>query len=301
VGCGAALTLVALAGVPVTARAAVDAVAPGLLVDLARVWGVGGCIQVGLPDVHLSAACAVLAGARAAVSATPAVNVGLAVDELDVLRALAVAVPSAILGTGLVALEPRQATVLVHLAEVDGAVQTARELGHIDVHGELLVEQVKQAVLFVAGHQVDAGPDVLAVVVLGDKIEPQRAGLGRRDAVCLLVVGTVNGAVCRACRTVGARRLVPGTARVAVGVAVGDVRPAPVGLRSVSQLSGGPAGCKTTYVKDHGGVLLGARPGRGADLDGERGVLFGRVSADLLAEHEAGEGERCCYLLVHGG
>ena len=294
-----ALTLVALARVPVVASAAVDTIAPGLLGDLARVRGVGGGVEVGLPDVHLGAAGAVLSGSRAAVGATPAINVGLAVDELDVLRALAVAVARAVLGAGLVALEARQAAVLVHLAKVDGAVQAAGELGHVHVHGELLIEQVKEAVLGIAGHQVHAGADVRPVVVLGDKVELQRPWRRRRDAVRLLIVGTVKGAVGRACLAVGARRGVPGAAGVAVGVAAGDVSPAPVGLGSRGQSKLSRDGTSSTYVKNHGGRLLGARAGSRANLDGKRRVRLARDGTDLLAEHEAGKRERCCYPGIH--
>ncbi len=298
-GFGLTLTLVALARVPVIARAAVDAIAAGLLGNLARVRSVGGGVEVGLPDVHLGAAGAVLSGSRAAVGATPAINVGLAVDELDVLRALAVAVARAVLGTGLVALESRHSAVLVHLAEVDGAVQTAGEVGHVHIHGELLVQQVKQAVLGIAGHQIHAGADVRPVVVLGDKVELQRPRRRRRDAVRLLILGAVKGAVGRACLAVGARRRVPGVARVAVGVAAGDVSPAPVGLGSRGQSKLSRDGSNSAYVKDHSGVLLGARAGSRANLDGERRVRLAGDGTDLLAEHKAGKGERCCYPGIH--
>jgi hypothetical protein len=66
------LTLVAHAGVPVAARAAVHTLAPGLLKDGARVGSVGRGIEVGLPNVHLGAASAVLAS-----TLSPALDVGL--------------------------------------------------------------------------------------------------------------------------------------------------------------------------------------------------------------------------------
>jgi hypothetical protein len=58
---------------------------------------------------------------------------------------------------------------------------------------------------------------------------------------------------------------------------------------------------RATYVKDHGGVLLGAGAGSRAHLDGERRVCLGRQGADLLAEHEAGERESGSDLPVHDG
>lgn len=74
---GVVLTLVANAGVPLVTRTAVSALAASLLSDTAWMGRVRRGIEVGLPDVHLSAASAILAGSRVAVGATPALNVGL--------------------------------------------------------------------------------------------------------------------------------------------------------------------------------------------------------------------------------
>jgi hypothetical protein len=48
-----------------------------------------------------------------------------------------------------------------------------------------------------------------------------------------------------------------------------------------------------TYIKHHSRVLLGARPGRCADLDGEGRMCFCRVGSHLLAKDQGGE--RQCY------
>lgn len=158
----------------------------------------------------------------------------LAIDKLDILRALRVAIPSAILGTGLVPAERLEPTILEHLAKVHGAVQPARELGDVHVKGEFLVEEVEQLVLVRAGHEVDSGADILAVVVLLDKLEPQGSGGRGGDAVGAAVVGAVDGAVLRAGGSVWAGGCVPLVAGVAVGVPVRDMCPAPVGLVGVS-------------------------------------------------------------------
>ena len=50
----------------------------------------------------------------------------LAVDELNVVRALSVAVTGSVLRPGLVGREARDTAVSVHLGEVDRAVETAR-------------------------------------------------------------------------------------------------------------------------------------------------------------------------------
>src|SRR5689334_13384460 len=54
------------------------------------------------------------------------ISTHLAVDKLDILRTLAVAVPRPILGTSLVPREARQPTILIHLAEIHSTIQTTR-------------------------------------------------------------------------------------------------------------------------------------------------------------------------------
>ena len=60
-------------------------------------------LAVGLPDVHLRAAAAEVAGAGVGVVVRrlPVPDVGLAVDPLHVVRALGVAVPGSVLGSSL--------------------------------------------------------------------------------------------------------------------------------------------------------------------------------------------------------
>lgn len=192
--------------------------------------GVGGGIEVGLPDVHLGAASTVLAAARVGVvvRAVPALDVGLSVDELDVDGALAVTVAGTVFGTGLVGLELGQSAILVHLGEVDGAVQTTGQVADVDIESELTVEQVEQAVLVLAGHEVDARADVGAVVVLGHELHLQGTSRGSRDTVRSLVVGTIDGTVGGTGLAVRASGLVPLVAVVAVGVAIRNVGPTPV-------------------------------------------------------------------------
>ena len=154
----------------------------------------------------------------------------LAIDELDVGRALGVAVARAILCASLVAGEPGQATILVHLREVYGTVETARQLADINIERDLLVQEVEETILGIRGHQVETGTDVLAVVIFGDKLELQRTRGRRRDAVGLGVISTIDGAVARARLSVWASSGIPLVAVVAVGIAGCDVRPPPVGL-----------------------------------------------------------------------
>lgn len=190
------------------------------------------------------------------------------VDELDVTGALRVAVARTELGTSLVGGEPGHTAILVHSAEVERAVETAGEVRHVNIEGELLVEQLEHRVPRLAVHEVHARADVGA----GDELERERSARGG-DTVGALVVRTIEGAVCRASLAVGAERRVPLVAGVAVGVARGAVQPAPVGVEHDSGVLGGAAAA--------GRALLGS----------EAGVVLGRVRADLLAVHDSREGE----------
>ena len=194
------------------------------------------------------------------------------VNELDVTRALRVAVSSSVLGTSLVSWELGQATVGVHLGEVESTVQTARKVGNIDIEGELLVEDLEQLVFRVAGHEVDAGTDVL-LGRRGNELESKRVPAGG-DTVGALVVGAVESAVGRTGGTVGAESGVPGVSGVAVGGSGGGMEPAPVGVED--DLSGGLGNTATSG---------------GARLPGESGVRLRSEGADLLTAHHGEERE----------
>ena len=121
-------------------------------------------VVIRLPDIHLTAAGTVLTGTRVRRSGVPAEDVGLkkalgflgpqrellitylAVNEFDVLGALRIAIACTELGAGLIIREFRHATVRVHLTKVESAVDTAREVGHIDVEAELLVLELENLV-----------------------------------------------------------------------------------------------------------------------------------------------------------
>jgi hypothetical protein len=149
----------------------------------ARVGSVGSRDGVGLPDVHLGAASTDLAGSRVGVSGggVPSLEVGLAVDVLDVVGALRIAVTGSELGTGFV-VALAEATVGGHLDEVQGTVQTARQLGGVDIEGELLADEVEHLVLGVGLHQVGTGPNVGAAGALGNELQGQSVA-ARGDTV----------------------------------------------------------------------------------------------------------------------
>ena len=214
-------------------------------------------------------------------------NIHLAADELDVLRALRVTVASSVLGTSLVRGEPRHTTVLVHLREVDGAVETARKVRHVDVEGEFLVLEVPGSVLRLAVHQVDTRADVGRAAGVGDEVKLERRSASR-DTVCALVVSTVESAVSSASHVIGAERRVPGVAGVAVGVAANIVDPAPVRVEDDLTLDSRAAGGRALRPLEGrvrlGRLCAGLLGGDGGEVDesGEGGSAehcgVGRVS-----------------------
>jgi len=112
----------------------------------ARVRGVGCGNGVGFPDVHLVTAGTevALAGVGAVAVRNPAHNVGLSIDELEIVGALGIAVASAVLRASRVG--ARSSSIGGHLREVESAVQAARKLRNVDVESELLVEQIERFV-----------------------------------------------------------------------------------------------------------------------------------------------------------
>ena len=108
---GAAVAVVGVGPAAAVARANVGRVVG------TGVRRVGRALAVGLPDVHLSAASTQVAdaGVGVAVRGIPALNVGLATNELDITGALAVAVASSVPGTSVVVLIRGLASILLHL------------------------------------------------------------------------------------------------------------------------------------------------------------------------------------------
>lgn len=202
------------------------------------------------------------------------------VNEFNVSRALRVAVTSSVLCTGLVGWEPGYTTIGVHLREVDGTIETTREVGDVDIECEFLVEEFEDLVFAVAGHQVDTRANVLSVRVVLDELESESVSAGG-DTVGVGVVGTIDSAVCSTGGGVRANRGVPGVASVTVGGRASFVDPAPVGVES-NRTSG----------------LTNAATGGGTFLPGKSWVGLRRVGTDLLTkcDGEEGEGEKCGFV-----
>jgi len=246
-----------------------------------RMGGVGRRDGVGLPDIHLVTAGTSTTGSsvRVVVGWLPAFDVGSSSDELEVSGALRVAVASSVLGTSLVVGVLARTTVGVHLGEVESAVETAGELGNVDIEGELLVERLEELVGAVASHEVNTRTDVLLLAV-GDKFEGEGIARGG-DTVGTRVVGTIESAVLGASVVVGAERGVPSVTGVTVGISLSGVEPAPVGVEDDGARA---RGSTSTALR--------------ALLPGERRVALRLLGADLLcvgSSSEEGEGEERCF------
>lgn len=126
------------------------------------------------------------------------------VDELDVTRALRIAVTSSVLGTGLVVFVLAHAAIGVHRCEVQRTVQTAWEVRDVNVKGELIVEEIEGLISLVVLHKVHTRANILT----GDEFQGQCV-TGGRDTVGTLVVSTINRAVRSARLIVGAKRRIP--------------------------------------------------------------------------------------------
>ena len=71
------------------------------------------------------------------------------------------------------------ATVGGHLGEVESTIQTAGQVGHVDIESEFLADEIEHLVLGVGLHEVGTGADVGGERALGDKLQVQRIAAGR--------------------------------------------------------------------------------------------------------------------------
>ena len=220
----------------------------------------------------------------------------LAVDELQITRALGVTVAGSVLGTSLVALVLALSTIGVHRNEVQGSVQAAGEFRDVDVESELLVLEVERLVrLIVLRHQIGTRANVFTL----DELELQRVCFSS-DTIGFGVVRSLQGTARGAGLVIRAELLVPlyhlvqsammiqfpdvtdvGDAHsiscVAVVRALEGVQPAPVG------------------IDDHGGALLSALAAFSTLLPGHGRVSFLLHRSHLLGANgseESGDQER---------
>lgn len=164
-----------------------------ILVVLAGVGGQRKGVRVGLPDVNLGTARTERANAGLGIAAgrLPALKVADAAKELEVARALRVAVARAVAGAGLVGGLVGDAAVGGHGDKVQGRVEAAGNGGQIDIKGEFVADQVKGLVRVGVLEQIHSGPHVRAVFVLSDEAEVQGIARGG-DTIGSLVVDTLS-------------------------------------------------------------------------------------------------------------
>jgi hypothetical protein len=186
----------------------------------------------------------------------------LAVDELEVMGALSIAIASPVLRASLIAGELGHATISGHLDKVDGTVETTGEVGHVDVECKLLVLELEDVVGRVAGHEIDTRTDVGT----SNELQGECVTAGS-DTVGTSVVSTIKCAVLGTCGTVGAQGGVPSVAGIAVGETAGGVEPTPVRIEDDRSL----CGRTTTALR--------------AFLRGEFRMGFCHIGADLLSAH----------------
>ena len=94
----------------------------------------------------------------------------LAANKLQVACALSITIASAILGTCLVRRVLLHTAVLIHSNEVEGRVETTVDSRQVHIEGEFVVHEGEHLVLAGSVHEIEAGADVGAVLVLGNEL-----------------------------------------------------------------------------------------------------------------------------------
>lgn len=273
----------------------------------AGVGSEGGRDLVGLPDIHLRAASTVVTNTSVRVvgGGRPALNVTNTVDVLEITGALSVAVTGTVLGTSLVGGVLGLATIKIHGDEVEGAVETAADAGHIDIEGELVAEELeacRQSLLairysgkggrssrtlvgIVAVHEVSTGTNVGRVLALGDELKAERVAAGL-NTIGRRVLSAINAALGSAVGVGAADGGIPLVAVVAVGAAGESVSPAPVGI------NGDGAGDVGASGRSALGPVKG-RVGLGSERANSLGVGRGHEGREgsELGEHGEDEAE----------
>lgn len=143
-----ATILIAYSAVPVIAITTISTVAPSLTIYAAWVGSVSVRNGVGFPDIKFRAAGSVQPRSGVGVGGGwgPVYNVGLSVDELDVVWALCIAIPSSIHSSCLICRKLRKSTVSVHFHKVKRTVQTARKIRDVDIDRKLSVLQLEHLI-----------------------------------------------------------------------------------------------------------------------------------------------------------
>lgn len=122
-----------------------------LLGNIAWMGSVSRADLVGFPNVELGTASTHLTHGSGGV---PVKDVGLTINEFNVVWALGITVTRSILGTDLVVWELGFSSILVHLDEVESSIDTTWKLRDVNGEGELLVLKLEQLVVLLILHHV---------------------------------------------------------------------------------------------------------------------------------------------------
>lgn len=193
-------------------------------------------------------------------------KVSLAVNEFS-LGALCITVASSVFGTSLVVVVLGETAIRVHLNEVKGTIETARQIRHVDVEGELLVPKIERLVVGVVGHKIHARANVGGVMVTRYELDGEFTTSGC-DPVRASVVATFQCAVLGAGYGVRTHRRVPCATCVAACAACRV-------QRTPCRVDGN--GCRQSMTATARCTLLNA----------EVGVNLLRLRADLLTMHNS--------------
>lgn len=128
----------------------------------------------------------------------------LAVDELQIPRALRITVTSSVLGTGIVARVPGQATVGIHGDKVESSVQSAGQFGRIHINSEFLIEQLEYLISAIILHQEQTRANVRP----SDEVQSEGIAIGG-STVSGGIVSTFQGAVFGTGLVIRAQRRIP--------------------------------------------------------------------------------------------
>jgi len=195
--------------------------------NIARMGSVGGGNSVCFPDIHLGTASSILTHCSRGV---PVDNVSFTIDELDVMRALSITVTSSKLGSCLVVGVLGHASISIHANKVKSSVDSAIKLGIVNCECEFLSFELEDLILRFVVQHVHSGSNVLCVLTLGHKVQPESGTSGRNTISVDHIIGvdSINSTVCGTSDGIGAERLVPRGTGVAVLVAIDTMCPSPV-------------------------------------------------------------------------
>jgi len=171
VGVEVATILIANSSVSVRTITTLSAATAVLATHRARVGCIGSSEFIRLPNIHFIAASSVLAITSVGVvrAWSPVEDVSLAIDELQVMGALRIAIPSSVRSTSLIVGVLGGTTIRIHFHEVEGTVQATGQVAHVHVEGEFLVLQFEDLVCVLGSQEVQAGSDVGGVWAVGDE------------------------------------------------------------------------------------------------------------------------------------